>query len=92
MGSMSWTDEWCTRVHGNSGLTAAVLASSVTAEQAADELLAYIQKFVPSSGIALLAGNSVHADKAFLRKGPYKKILDHCNIPPPTAQSAAETC
>jgi oligoribonuclease len=58
-------------------LTAAVIASTVTAEEAASGLLAYIQKHVPVKGTALLAGNSVHADRAFLRKEPYKKVLDH---------------
>ncbi|KAK3337342.1 ribonuclease H-like domain-containing protein [Cercophora scortea] len=74
---MDAMDDWCTRVHGNSGLTAAVVRSSVTPEQAADALLAYIQTHVPDRGTARLAGNSVHADQAFLRKQPYKKVLDH---------------
>ncbi|EOO02475.1 putative rna exonuclease protein [Phaeoacremonium minimum UCRPA7] len=74
---MDMMDEWCTRVHGKSGLTAAVIESSVTAQQAADELLAYIQKYVPDRKTALLAGNSVHADRAFLRKEPYKKVTQH---------------
>jgi hypothetical protein len=46
-------------------------------EQAATDLLEYIKKFVPEPKRALLAGNSVHADKAFLRRGPYKKVNDH---------------
>ncbi len=33
--------------------------------------------YVPEPKRALLAGNSVHADKAFLRKKPYKKVSDH---------------
>ncbi|KAL2178634.1 ribonuclease H-like domain-containing protein [Thermothelomyces heterothallicus CBS 202.75] len=74
---MAMMDEWCTRVHGDSGLTAAVIESTVTPQQAADGLLAYIQKYVPQKGTALLAGNSVHADRAFLRKAPYNKVLDH---------------
>jgi oligoribonuclease len=49
----------------------------VTPEEAATGLLAYIQKHVPEKRVALLAGNSVHADRAFLRKEPYKKVLDH---------------
>jgi oligoribonuclease len=69
--------EWCQRTHGQSGLTAAVLASTVTAEAAADELLAYVQRLVPKPRTALLAGNSVHADRAFLRKEPYSKVIDH---------------
>lgn len=65
------------RADGNSGLTAAVIESNVTPQQAADGLLAYVQKHVPVSGTALLAGNSVHADRAFLRKAPYDRILNH---------------
>lgn len=49
----------------------------MTAEQAADSLLEYIKRFVPERKRALLAGNTVHADKAFLRKEPYKKVHDH---------------
>ncbi len=64
---------------GESGLTAAVVESTVTPQQAADGLLAYIQHHVPERGVALLAGNSVHADRAFLRREPYKKVLDHLN-------------
>lgn len=74
---MDLMDEWCTRTHGNSGLTAAVIASQVTPDQAANELLEYIQSYVPKKRVALLAGNSVHADRAFLRKEPFAKILDH---------------
>ncbi|KAK4673534.1 Phosphatidylinositol 3,4,5-trisphosphate-dependent Rac exchanger 2 protein [Podospora pseudopauciseta] len=74
---MDAMDDWCTRVHGGSGLTDAVLRSTVTPEQAADGLLAYIQQYVPERNTALLAGNSVHADRAFLRKAPYDKVLEH---------------
>ncbi len=70
-------DEWCTRTHGENGLTAAVIASETSPEQAATNLLEYIKKFVPEPKRALLAGNTVHADKAFLRKEPYNKVHDH---------------
>ncbi|TVY88288.1 Oligoribonuclease, mitochondrial [Lachnellula willkommii] len=70
-------DEWCTKTHGASGLTAAVIASSTTAEQASTALLSYIKRFVPEPKRALLAGNTVHADKAFLRKAPYTQVHDH---------------
>lgn len=73
---MDQMDEWCTKTHAKSGLTAAVVASTVTPEQAAEELLAYIKRFVPEKG-AVLAGNSVHADRAFLRKEPYRKVTRH---------------
>lgn len=74
---MNQMDEWCTRVHGDSGLTTAVINATVTPEQAADELLTYVRKYVPERRTALLAGNSIHADRAFLSKEPYKKVLDH---------------
>jgi oligoribonuclease len=67
---------WCIDTHGRTGLTAAVRASTTTPAAAADQLLAYIQRYVPAR-TALLAGNSVHADKAFLMKGPYAKVLEH---------------
>ena len=70
-------DEWCTKTHRESGLTAKVIDSETTPEQAAYDLLEYIKKYVPEPKRALLAGNSVHADKAFLRKEPYKKVNDH---------------
>jgi oligoribonuclease (3'-5' exoribonuclease) len=74
---MGQMDDWCTNTHAKSGLTAAVLESKVTAEQAADELLEYIKRHVPEKGVALLAGNSVHADRGFLSKEPYRKVVDH---------------
>jgi len=70
-------DAWCTKTHASSGLTAAAIASEISAEQAADKLLEYVQKHCPDRRKALLAGNTVHADKAFLRKSPYHKVITH---------------
>jgi oligoribonuclease len=70
-------DEWCTTHHGDSGLTARCIASTTTAAEAADALLAYIQRVVPEPRTALLAGNSVHADRAFLALEPWSKVLGH---------------
>lgn len=70
-------DEWCINTHGKSGLTTASIASSTTAQQAADGLLAYVSRIVPQKRWALLAGNSVHCDKDFLRRGPYRTTIDH---------------
>ncbi|EME41931.1 hypothetical protein DOTSEDRAFT_135480 [Dothistroma septosporum NZE10] len=69
--------EWCTDHHGSSGLSAACLDSNTTAEQAADELYQYILRFCPDRRKALLAGNTVHADKTFLVKEPWTKITKH---------------
>nr|POF09547.1 putative oligoribonuclease [Quercus suber] len=69
--------EWCTTHHAASGLTRACLESSITAETAAAELLEYIQKYVPERKEALLAGNTVHADKMFLAKEPWRQVVKH---------------
>jgi oligoribonuclease len=69
--------EWCTDHHGDSGLTQACLDSTTTADEAAQGLLKYIQEYVPKSRTALLAGNSVHADKSFLVKAPYDTAIDY---------------
>lgn len=70
-------DEWCTRTHGDTGLTAACVASETTHEQAANGLLEYVKKFCPDARRGLLAGNSVHCDKAFLCKAPYNRVTDY---------------
>lgn len=69
--------EWCRSHHGASGLSEACLNSSMTAETAAEELLAYIQRFVPDRRRALLAGNTVHADRSFLVKEPWTRVIRH---------------
>lgn len=74
---MDQMDEWCSNTHRDTGLTSAVIASTTTDEQAAEELLAYIKRYIPHARSGLLAGNSVHADKAFLRLQPWKKVHDY---------------
>jgi oligoribonuclease len=69
--------EWCVRTHGASGLTRQCLASTTTAEVAADTLLRYVEHFIPEPGRALLAGNSVHADRSFLAVAPWDVVLRH---------------
>ncbi|KAK0258238.1 hypothetical protein B0A54_00174 [Friedmanniomyces endolithicus] len=74
---MDTMGDWCKQHHGASGLTKACLESSTTAETAATELLEYIQKYVPERRKALLAGNTVHADKAFLVQEPWTKVAKY---------------
>jgi oligoribonuclease len=69
--------EWCIKHHGDSGLTKQCLASTTTAERAAQDLRDYVKKHVPQPGEALLAGNSVHVDKLFLMSSPFKSLLAH---------------
>lgn len=71
-------NDWCVRTHTASGLVAACLSSSaIPAPQAASELLSYVKTLVPLPRTALLAGNSVHADKMFLMKDPWTPLLEH---------------
>ena len=49
----------------------------MTAEEASVGLLEYIKRWVPESKRGRIAGNSVHFDRSFLGKGPYKKVYDH---------------
>lgn len=70
-------NDWCINTHGASGLTTACIASETTHEHAAASLLDYIKKYVPASRRGLLAGNSVHCDRAFLSKHPYNRITEY---------------
>lgn len=54
------------QMHRKSGLAEEIRASDLTVAQAEAEVLAFVSAHVPA-GVAPLAGNSVHADRAFLR-------------------------
>ena len=69
--------DWCIKTHGQSGLTQQCLSSTTTAQTAAKQLFAYVKHFIPEPRRALLAGNSIHADKAFLMAPPWDIILEH---------------
>jgi oligoribonuclease len=55
-------NEWCVDQHGKSGLTQACLDSPWTHQQVSEKVLEYVQKWIPESGSAILAGSTVHAD------------------------------
>jgi oligoribonuclease len=55
-------------MHAASGLTEAIRASEVTVEQAEAQVLEFIRGLVPKPRSAPLAGNSIHSDRAFLRR------------------------
>ena len=54
-------------MHTESGLIDE-FETGVSLEEAQREVLDYVKKFVPQSGQALLAGNSIGTDKAFLER------------------------
>jgi oligoribonuclease len=55
-------------MHTKSGLINDVPRSTIAAAQAERLVLEFVAQHVPEPGSAPLAGNSVHADRAFLRK------------------------
>ena len=64
---MDAMDEWNTRQHGNSGLTARVLASDVTLRQAELATLEFLSSWV-DAGASPMAGNSICQDRRFLAR------------------------
>ena len=60
-------DEWNTRQHGESGLTARVLESGLAVEQAESQTLNFLEKHV-SAGASPMCGNSICQDRRFLAR------------------------
>ena len=60
-------DEWCTRHHGQSGLTAAVKASTLSLREAELQTLEYLKRFT-NKGQSPLCGSSVSHDRRFIDK------------------------
>lgn len=56
------------RMHTRSGLLDEIRSSDRTVEEAEAETLAFVRDLVPNPSSAPLAGNSVHADRMFLRR------------------------
>ena len=56
---------WCVEQHGKSGLTERVRASTISLAAAEDAVLAFVVKHAGQG--APIAGNSVHADLAFIK-------------------------
>lgn len=60
-------DGWNTKHHGESGLTAAVKASTLSCAEAEHQTLAFISRWT-HKGRSPLCGNSVGQDRRFLRR------------------------
>ena len=63
------------KMHTTSGLLQD-LDDGIDLAAAEKKVLDYVAQYVPEAGVAPLAGNSVHADKAFLRVG-MPKLMSH---------------
>ncbi|WP_417547111.1 oligoribonuclease [Marinobacter segnicrescens] len=60
-------DEWCTRTHGNSGLTQRVKESPITESAAEEQTLNFLAQHL-EPGTSPLCGNSIGQDRRFLVK------------------------
>ena len=60
-------DEWNKSTHARSGLVAKVKASSLTEAQVEEQMLAFLEQFVPSNA-SPLCGNSICQDRRFLAR------------------------
>jgi oligoribonuclease len=65
--TMDAMDEWNTRQHGESGLTARVLASETSMREAENETLGFLRDYV-SEGMSPMWGNSICQDRRFLAR------------------------
>lgn len=64
---MDAMDEWCTKHHGESGLTERVINSSISLADAEQQTLDFIAKWV-DQGKSPICGNSIGQDRRFLVK------------------------
>lgn len=60
-------DAWNKGTHGKSGLIDKVKASTMTEEQAQDQLIAFLKQYVPANA-SPMCGNSIGQDRRFLVK------------------------
>ncbi len=60
-------DEWCTKTHGDSGLTARCLTSTTSIAEAERQTIEFLTQYVPK-GASPLCGNTIGQDKRFLVK------------------------
>ena len=65
--TMDKMDEWNTRHHGNSGLTARVLESSTGTAEAEQATLNFLREWV-DKGASPMSGNSICQDRRFLAR------------------------
>jgi oligoribonuclease len=66
--ALAQMDDIVRTMHTRSGLLDALQHADCTVAEAEAETLAFVRAHVPDPAIAPLAGNSVHADRMFLRR------------------------
>jgi oligoribonuclease len=60
-------DEWCTKTHGENGLTERVKASTVSEREAELQTIAFLKEYI-DAGVSPICGNSIGQDRRFLVK------------------------
>ncbi|KAL8602392.1 hypothetical protein ACOMHN_022904 [Nucella lapillus] len=83
-------NDWCLQHHAQSGLTKAVLESSITTSEAEQRVLSFVRSHT-EAGWALLAGNSVYMDKLFLQRH-MPSLEDYLHYRIVDASSIKELC
>ncbi len=58
-------DEWNTKQHGGSGLVERVKASAITEQEAANQTIEFLRKYIPANA-SPMCGNSICQDRRFL--------------------------
>ena len=71
-------DEWCRSHHRASGLWQSVLDSNLNVTQVEDAIIAFLEGLDKDKRNWVLAGNSVHHDKAFLQRW-MPKLMSYCH-------------
>ena len=87
---MAKMDEWNTRQHGQSGLTERVKNSSYTEEQAQQETIEFLSKYVPK-GKSPMCGNTICQDRRFLYRcmRPLEQYFHYRNLDVSTLKELA---
>ncbi len=67
-------DDWNKSHHGASGLVERVRASTISDADAEAQMVAFINAHVPQKDRPVLAGNSIHQDRRFVRR--YMPVLE----------------
>ena len=75
-GALENMNDFVRHMHTSSGLLEDLKTDAVAMEEATEQVLSYIKRFVPQEGKALLAGNSVGTDKMFLEAN-MPSVINH---------------
>ena len=78
-------DKWNQSTHSKSGLIDRVRASTLTEEQAQEQILAFLKHYVPKSG-SPMCGNTIGQDRRFLAKYmPRLEAVSYTHLTLPTS-------